>query len=72
MKIIVKAKTNSKKESVKDMGEYYEVSVSATPVDGKANEKIIKLLAKHFGVAPSLVNITSGKTSKQKVFQIDK
>lgn len=72
MKIKIKAKTNAKKEEVIDRGNYYEVSVTKTPVDGKANERIIKLLSKHFDIAQSLISIVSGKKSKEKIFEIDK
>ena len=40
-------------------------------VDGAANEGMIKLLAKHFGVAKSRVTIESGFTSRIKRISID-
>jgi hypothetical protein len=39
-------------------------------VDGKANEAVIKLLAKHFGVAKSKIQIARGHTSRTKTIQI--
>lgn len=40
-------------------------------VDGAANEGMIELLAKHFGVAKSRVTIESGFTSRIKRISID-
>jgi uncharacterized protein (TIGR00251 family) len=47
------------------------VRVSAPPVDGKANEALVKLLAKRLGVPRSAVNITHGHTSRDKRLTID-
>ncbi|MFA6338850.1 MAG: DUF167 domain-containing protein [Candidatus Paceibacterota bacterium] len=83
MKIIVKAKTNSKEEKVERISQpslgfedtkselvVYKVKVKEPPVDGKANTAIIKALAKYFDIAPSRVSLVSGQSSKQKVFEI--
>ncbi len=48
----------------------YKVSVKAVPVDGKANEAIIKALAEYFDVSKSNITLISGQTSKQKIFEI--
>lgn len=52
-------------------GETYKAWVSAPPIDGAANEALIKLVAKHFGVAPSKVEIVRGHTSRDKVLEVD-
>ncbi len=46
------------------------VYVTTVPEDGKANEAMIRLLAKHFDVAVSCVRIVRGHTSRQKVIEI--
>lgn len=46
------------------------VGVKAQPAKGKANEEIVKKLAKHFGVPSSSVRIVSGAHSKQKTVEI--
>lgn len=43
-----------------------KVRLTCPPVDNAANEELIKLLAKEFGVAKSDVEILSGQTSKTK------
>ncbi len=82
MKIIVRVKTNANREAVTLLTQptlglisvgmdEYSVSVKEPPIDGKANKAIICALAKYFKVAPSLVSLLSGQTSKKKVFDID-
>jgi uncharacterized protein (TIGR00251 family) len=72
MKIYVKAKPGAKRERVEQIdATHYIVEVKAPPVEGKANDAIRRALAVYFDVAPSRVKMTSGKTSKQKVFEID-
>ena len=71
MKIIVKAKPGAKHEKIEKMDDYtYVVSVKALPIDGKANAAIVKLLATHFDVSPSLVEIISGYMARTKVIEI--
>ncbi|HAG92358.1 MAG TPA: hypothetical protein DCL41_10820 [Bdellovibrionales bacterium] len=71
-KVKVQVKPNSKHESVElgPSGEYL-VRVNAPPVEGKANERVQALLAKHFGVAKSRVRLKTGGKSKLKIFEID-
>lgn len=84
MKILIKAKTNTKVEKVEEVKPLsgvtdpkgagipiYKVSVKAAPTDGKANEAIIRALAKHFGIRPSDVRIVSGHTTSKKIVEIN-
>jgi len=63
-------KVKLKKDFVKVSGESIEIGVMSTPQKGKANEEIIKKLAKHFGVSSANVRIVSGRTSKRKIVEI--
>lgn len=47
-----------------------KVKLSAAPVDGKANEALCEILAKHFKVKKSAVNIKSGFESRTKIVEI--
>ena len=47
-----------------------KVRLTTAPVDGKANAALVKILAEHFNVAPSQVEIVRGHRSKTKVVQI--
>jgi uncharacterized protein len=67
MKISVKVKPNAKKESVERMQDgSFLVSVKAPAAEGKANARLVKVLAKHFGIAPSCVAVVSGMSSRVK------
>lgn len=47
------------------------VYVTAPPEDGKANEAMIRLLAKHFGVAASRLTIMRGQTNRNKLVRVE-
>ena len=51
--------------------EFVRVSVRAVPDKGKANEAVIKLLAKHLGVAKSALSVVSGATDRTKTIAIE-
>jgi uncharacterized protein (TIGR00251 family) len=78
MRINVKAKPRAKKEEIippqaglfADREEVYIVSIKEPPVDGKANEAIVRVLAEYFKVPKSHVRIVSGQTSKKKIVEI--
>ena len=48
----------------------YKVRLQAPPVDGKANEALIELLSKEFGVPKRDIEITKGATSRRKTIAI--
>ena len=52
-------------------GEVIRVSVTTVPEGGKANEDVIRLLAKALGVAKSRLTLIRGATGRDKVFRID-
>ena len=71
MKISVIVKPNSKKEEVVPSGDgAYTVRVAAPPVEGKANERVVELLAEHFGVPKSRVSIARGAGGRRKIVEI--
>jgi len=72
VKVTPKAKSERiKKETGADGSVLYKIYVTAVPEDGKANEAVIKLLAKTLGVAKSSLNITHGHTSREKTIKIN-
>ncbi len=73
MKISVHIKPNSRhrEEVVKNDDDTLTVYIKAPAIEGRANAAAIKLLAKHFKVAPSKVKLVRGATSKYKIFEID-
>jgi len=72
MEIQVKVKPNSKTEEVIKEGDIFLVKVKKPPKEGRANQAVIKLLAKHFGLSQNRVRIISGFKSKNKVIEIEK
>ncbi|WP_455221575.1 DUF167 domain-containing protein [Kaarinaea lacus] len=51
-------------------GDHIKVRLTAAPVDGKANQLLVKQLARWFGVSPSRITIAQGETSKRKIVHI--
>ncbi|MCR4275135.1 MAG: DUF167 domain-containing protein [Candidatus Wolfebacteria bacterium] len=72
MTIFVKVKTGAKTEAVEKIDEnHYEVITKEAPEKGRANAAVKELLAKHFKVAKSMVEIKAGHTAKQKIIKIN-
>jgi len=67
----IKVKPNSRTNLLeqKDDGTWLAY-IKSPPVDGKANEELIALVAKHFGCRKSEVSIKSGGSSRTKLIQI--
>ena len=78
MLIAVKVKPNSKVEKVEepktklweDRNDFYIVHVKEPPIEGRANDTVLRLLAEHFGVARSRVFLKRGTTGKIKHIEI--
>lgn len=71
MRITVRAKPDSRKESVEKIDEKnYIVSVKEPPVESRANQAVIRVLAGYFQTIPSKIFIVSGHTSKIKIIEI--
>ena len=47
-------------------GDAIKIRIKAPPVDGAANEELIRFLAKRFGVPRSAVQLLSGASSRDK------
>ena len=51
-------------------GESLKIRIKAPPVDGKANDYLVKFLAKQFGVSKRDVTIIGGELSREKRVRI--
>lgn len=71
MRITVQVRPNARKDEVqiREDGTYI-VRVSAPPVEGRANEKLIEVLSAHFGKPKRLLQIVSGSRGKHKIIEI--
>ena len=70
MRIKVKVIPNSIKPSVTRLGSKLKVKVDAPREKGKANERLIEILADYFGVKKSQVRILRGWKSENKIIEI--
>ena len=72
MKIFIKAKTNAREEKIEKVSKNrFNISVKASPIQGKANIAIVKVLAKYLNVSPSAIRIVAGGTSRNKIIEIN-
>lgn len=51
-------------------GDALKVKLTSPPVEGKANEELIEILAKEFRIRKKDIEIISGRTSKNKVVRL--
>ena len=70
MRFSITVKPKSKHEKLEKIATGYVVYVKEPPIENKANQAVIKLLAKHFGVPQSKIRIVAGGHSKHKVVEI--
>jgi len=69
LKVYLQPKS-SKNEVVGSYRDGIKVKITAPPIDGKANEALIRFLAKELGVSPSCIKITRGQHSREKTLKI--
>ncbi|OGF20452.1 hypothetical protein A2Y83_04860 [Candidatus Falkowbacteria bacterium RBG_13_39_14] len=68
IKVIPRAKKN---EVIKIDEFHYRARIVAAPVDGKANNALIKFLSEYFGVGKSKISIIKGDRGREKVVELD-
>ena len=52
-------------------GEALKIRLAAPPVDGKANEALLRFLAQRLAIPRQQISLKSGQTSRQKVIEIE-
>ena len=62
----IKVIPNASKNELAKTETGYKARIQCPPVDGKANDALIMLLSKEFGVAKNSIEIVKGKTSRNK------
>lgn len=70
MNIEIKVITNAKKREILREGIGLKVRLMSLPVEGKANEELIRYLSEMFGVKKSEVKIIRGDKDKRKLISI--
>jgi uncharacterized protein (TIGR00251 family) len=69
LKVYLQPKS-SKNEIVGPYRDGIKVKVTAPPIEGKANESLIRFLAKEFGISPSCIEMIKGHHSREKTLRI--
>jgi uncharacterized protein (TIGR00251 family) len=67
LKVIPKA---AKNEIIQISEGEFKVKLNAVPEKNKANQKLVDVLAEHFGVPKSAIEIIAGKTARTKIVEI--
>ncbi len=52
-------------------GEDLKIKIAAPPVDGAANEALVKFLAKTLGLAADRISLVAGRTGRRKIVKIE-
>jgi uncharacterized protein (TIGR00251 family) len=67
----IRVQPRAKRDAVSgELGEALKVSLTAPPVDGKANEACVRFFAEVLQVPRSSVTIAAGETSRNKVIRV--
>ena len=67
----VKVHPRARKDAItRELGDALKVSLTAPPIDGKANQACIEFFAKLLKVPRSSVTIAAGRTSRNKVIRV--
>lgn len=71
VRLAVQIQANAKKtEVVGVLDDALKIKLAAQPVEGKANEALVKWLAATLGVSRSSVTLTHGQTNKRKLLEV--
>ncbi len=69
--LAVKVHPRAKKNAITgELGDALKVSLTAPPIDGRANDACIEFFAKLLKVPRSSVTIASGQTGRNKVIRV--
>ena len=67
----VKVKPNARMSSLTPSADgTWQAQLKSPPVDGKANQELIALVADHFGCPKSAVTIRSGASGRMKLVEV--
>ncbi|MCB9665705.1 MAG: DUF167 domain-containing protein [Alphaproteobacteria bacterium] len=73
VRLRLRVRPRARRTAVEGMrGDALKVHLQAPPVDGAANEALLRWLAKEvLGVRPAQVRLVAGATSRDKVVEVD-
>ena len=67
IKVQVKVKANSKKNSIEFLDEYIKIKISKPAIEGKANKEIINFLSNILNLPKNNIQILNGEKSSLKM-----
>lgn len=71
IRLAVQVAPNAKKSEVMAvLDDALKIRLQAPPLDGRANEELIRFLAASLGVPKSAIVLTHGQTNKRKLLEI--
>lgn len=71
VRLAVQIQANARKtEVVGVLDDALKIKLAAQPIEGKANEALVKWLASALGVSRSSVALTHGQTNKKKLLEV--
>lgn len=71
-RIAVKATPNARAHEIRGFaGDVLVVRLKAPPIDGKANEALVRLVAERLGLPRAAVTLDHGATARRKLLRIE-
>ena len=70
MQLNIKVIPGARKNAFRHEEGFVKVYLTTPPVDGRANEALLKFLAEHFNVKVSQIEIIKGLKSRHKVINV--
>jgi hypothetical protein len=71
-RIVVHVQPRARRTEVAGLhGDAVKLRLAAPPVDGAANEELVRFVAERLGVARSAVRVAAGETSRRKTIEVD-
>jgi uncharacterized protein YggU (UPF0235/DUF167 family) len=68
----IKVKPNARVSALAPSADgVWQAQLKSAPVDGKANEELIALVARHFGCRRAAVTIRSGASGRLKLVRVE-
>ena len=72
LSLAIKVKPNARQRRLEQAADgSWLAQLTSAPVEGKANQELIALVARHFGCAKSAVTISSGAAGRLKRVRVD-
>lgn len=68
----IKVKPNARASALAEMPDgTWLAQIKSPPIDGKANEELVTLVAQHFDLRKSQVSVKSGASGRMKLVKIE-